>query len=120
MRRIKRGLNQAIGMAGTSTHDMRVGCVLYNRTRPTVWGVNHNRTHPRSLSRYGKIHAEMDAAICPIPVKGYDAYVARLTKPGKVAMAKPCDSCMTLLRHSGIKNVYWTITEGKWGTLRLN
>ena len=120
MKRIKIGLNKAVAYASSSRHDMRMACILFHGSRPLVWCVNHNRTHPKSLSRYGKVHAEMDAVICPVSTNGLDAYVARLTKPGKISMARPCDSCMTMLRLAGIRRVYWTIDEHNYGELKLN
>lgn len=120
MRRIQKGLRLAIEGCRDSTHDMRMCCVLIGRSRIRR-GLNQNKTHPKSLSRYGKIHAELDAVLYGNGgTIGMDAYVARLTKPGDVAMAKPCESCMTMLRHAGIKNVYWTEGPNTWKTLRLN
>ncbi len=45
-------------------------------------------------------------------------YVARVTKAGRVAMARPCPRCMKQIREFGIKQICYTTNEG-YATERL-
>ena len=43
-------------------------------------------------------------------------YVARVHKDRiTVAQAKPCKRCQALIRHHGVKKVYYTIGPNEWG-----
>ena len=50
---------------------------------------------------------------------GSCVYVARVTKAGVWAMAKPCQACETRLRNMRVKQVQYTIGVGKYGVLRF-
>lgn len=42
---------------------------------------------------------------------GSTVYVARVTRSGELANAKPCKTCMTALRRKGVKRVYFTVDQ---------
>lgn len=47
-------------------------------------------------------------------------YVARVARiDGKLAMARPCMDCMTLLRMRKVRTVYYTISETEYGVIDL-
>jgi tRNA(Arg) A34 adenosine deaminase TadA len=51
---------------------------------------------------------------------GATVYVGRVLRlDGSVAMAKPCVRCENLLRHRGVKRVYYTIGPKEWGCLEF-
>lgn len=50
---------------------------------------------------------------------GSTVYVARVTKNGLDAIARPCHSCQKVLASSGVKKVYYTIGENEYGTMLL-
>lgn len=44
---------------------------------------------------------------------GSIVYVARVTEKGNsIAIAKPCQSCMNMLKSKKVKRVYWTTNDG--------
>lgn len=78
---------------------------------------NYTKTHPLQ-ARYSKrvgeaekiyLHAEISAIIrCRNLSKAHKIFVARVSKDGRYAMAKPCPACMTAIRESGIKIIEHT------------
>jgi len=45
-------------------------------------------------------------------------WVARqLRLNGRMAMARPCKTCETLLSYAGVERVHYTISEMEWGTM---
>lgn len=70
---------------------------------------------------HGDIHAEVQALrkLWPSERKGTKVVSVRMTKAGKITMAKPCPSCESFLRENGIKKVYYTDPEGAFQEMRL-
>lgn len=63
--------------------------------------------------------AHAEARLCKKLDTGATVYVARVTRDGKWAMARPCAACRVRLRAKMVKMVYYTIGENEWGTLEL-
>lgn len=64
----------------------------------------------------GKIHAEVDALL-PLfrnktDLSKASIYVYRQRKDGSLGLARPCGSCMKLIKKLGIKNIYYTNENG--------
>lgn len=93
-------------------------------------GVNSLKSHPiqkKFSSNPHRIflHAETDCLIRtakmihPEDFNRLYMYVARVKKgpDGKFvpALAKPCDGCMGLIQHHGLKGVFWTTDLGDVG-----
>lgn len=79
------------------------------------WGVNRNRTHPRSKNYYQSIHAELDAII-GVPresLSGSKIYIIRVTRIGHLASSKPCVKCVALLSALGLKSMTYVSEDGK-------
>lgn len=78
----------------------------------SVVATGHNR---------GWCHAEVAALkkLWPSERKGCKIYSFRVTKTGKMAMAKPCKECQTFLRENGVKIVYYTNTKGDMEKMKL-
>lgn len=97
--------------ASYSLHQFKVGAVIVRKNRLLSFGHNKpHRTHPRSKNAWNRIHAELDA-ILGVPLeelKGAEAYVVRITNTGLLAMSRPCEHCMALLKEVGIRKVYYT------------
>ena len=51
---------------------------------------------------------------------GAYVYVARVTKGGSLALAKPCRGCTQGLRNKGVKRVYYSISDDEFGVMDLN
>ena len=107
-------INLAIKEAKKSSHDFRLGAVIYKGKKIINSGFNQShKTHPISKHPFSTIHAEVDAIIGTRreEMDGADIYVHRLLKNGKSGLAKPCQYCESLLRDIGIKKIYWSDNE---------
>lgn len=102
-----------------STHDFRLGAVVYRRHYPIGSGCNEGRkTTPRSPHPYYAIHAEVAAVVSAARCLGWkefddcSIYVHRIKKDNSVAMAKPCKYCMGMLVNLNFKSVAYSIGDG--------
>lgn len=94
----------------------RVGAILFSRKHILQAKHNSYKTHPALVKffKYPFMHAE---AACILAhgldnCKGLDMLVMRVGKKNDVTMAKPCDSCADLIRHVGIRKVYYSDWSG--------
>lgn len=85
------------------------------------------RTHPlqqiynlerfQSASAPPRVHAEV-AALAPIryldkkALEKCEVYVYRALHDGSPAMARPCASCLRMIKELGIKKIYYTTHDG--------
>lgn len=51
---------------------------------------------------------------------GSIVYVARTLKDGKIAMAKPCQGCVSAMKNRGVYKCYYTISDDEYGCILLN
>ena len=49
---------------------------------------------------------------------GATLWVARVTKEGVWALARPCPTCQAFIENKGVKKVYYTIGPNEWGIWR--
>jgi len=72
------------------------------------------KTHPKSNASYNTLHAEVDALIGLDfdLTKDCDAYIFREHKDGKLALARPCSTCMLALKKAGINTIFYTVDGG--------
>lgn len=100
-----------------------VGCVAVYKGYILSVGYNSNKTHPiqkiYNKERFSadntphSLHAEI-AALCLIKNRSdidwtsVDLYIYRENKKGEPRMAKPCASCIAMIKDLGIVNVYYT------------
>lgn len=109
-----------------SDHRVRVGAVVVKQHRIISSGCNSStRTDIIQAKldgkRYGcdcagKLHAE-SAALIPfikrkMDLSGAVIYVYRERRDGTIANARPCPSCMSLIKQAGIKKIYYTTNDG--------
>ena len=96
--------------AARSTHDFRLGAVIFKGRNVISMGWNKaEKTHPKSNTPYGRIHAEFDAInSAGTDIVGADIYVHRLLKNGNPGLSRPCRGCMTKLREAGIRNIFFS------------
>ena len=106
---------------------VKIGCVLACGNKIIGSGFNCEKTHPlqaiynseRFEGGEAKLHAETHAII-PLLKKNIDwknvqIYVFRDKKEdGKrvISMARPCKSCMKMIKDIGIKDIYYTTEDG--------
>ena len=94
----------------------RLGCVIVKKNRIVGLGFNSNKTSPHSPDKFKTIHAEWDAT-CGVSLKdlkGSTAYILRIRKDGSYGIAKPCESCLSILKHCGVEQVCYTTQVGEF------
>ena len=104
----------------------KIGAVVVLKRRIVSSGFNtSNKTHPlqKQYNKYRfagdgnhQCHAEL-SALLPLIKSGVDlscssVFVYRSHKDGTLAMARPCKSCMALIKDCGIKRVFYTTETG--------
>lgn len=115
---MKKGIiNKAIEEAKKSKYyPYKIGAVVFKNSSIISWGHNEirsSRIHPKHKIWENSLHAEQ-AALIGLDwekLNNVSIFVCRLTRSNKFAMARPCDNCMSLLRHIGIKKVYYTVNN---------
>jgi deoxycytidylate deaminase len=106
-------------VATNSCYHIQLGCVIFKGKRIVSTGYNVACRSVRSINRKfikfpGSIHAEVAAILAAKQdLKGCDILVVRLGKMGLLAQAKPCPMCMNYLDYVGIRQVWYSDTEGK-------
>jgi len=114
----------AVATAEKSDHDKwRLGSVVWRGGSVLSTGVNRVKNDPSvvedSKHFHCSIHAEADALRNAGDTRGARLFVARVTRSGNLALAKPCSRCMEAIREHGIKRVYYTDENGEWTFFRV-
>lgn len=119
-------LKVAANVATLSNFKYKLGAVLCKQHKIISSGCNSDTVTDPIQSRLdterhgcycpGKLHAET-STLLPfikkrIDISGSELYIARVTKAGSYGMARPCPSCMKLIKQCGIKKIYYTTNEG--------
>lgn len=119
-RRDYRWLQRSIGVALTSRHSYRMGALAVRGGNLLAYATNKHRNHPRLVEDWYdcSFHAEQ-SLIENCDTVSSIVYVARVTPAGRVAIAKPCQSCLRLLSEAGAKRVVWTHNEDTVGMMSL-
>lgn len=115
--------------AAKSTSRFRVGALLTNK-KYRVGGFNDMlKTHPNTaqfnsieLKSYvdgtrNSIHAEQRVLTRSTKNAGATIYIARLTLEDKLALARPCDMCYTLIEDAYVKRIVYSIGDDEWGEI---
>lgn len=108
-------VDAAIGNPGVKGKYKMAAGVFY-KNRLVAVGLNQYKTHPIMLQgnyREGQVylHAEADAIVKAsklVDLSQCHMHVVRVTKGGRLALAKPCLGCFHLLNIFGLKEVTWT------------
>lgn len=50
---------------------------------------------------------------------GSIVFVARLRRDGSFSLAKPCKNCLNALKRKKVKNIYYSISNHKYGMIAL-
>ena len=105
---------------------VHIGCVITEGNHRIISsGCNSTKTHPlqKQLNRerfevdsVHSLHAEV-SALLPLMKEDIDfskveVYTHRNYANGKIAMARPCPSCMKLIKDLGIKKIHYTTGDG--------
>jgi deoxycytidylate deaminase len=114
---VEEAINQA-NRANDFVRKYRHGAVIFNK-RGTVLskGFNCKRNIP-ALRKYGynpeySLHSEANAILKADreDLVGSSILVVR-TGATKLCLSKPCEFCMNMIHEAGIKNVYYSDTDG--------
>lgn len=92
----------------------KLGCVIVRGNKIVSIGFNQLKTHPKSVTPYRQLHAEL-SAILDIEksiLKGCQAYVYREHADGTLAPSRPCQYCRAALSSVGIERVFFTDDSG--------
>jgi deoxycytidylate deaminase len=124
--RHKRWIDRAILAANNSEHPQWwLGACVVKSGRVLSVGWNRDQNDPAYLDlvdiQKGKAstHAEIDALRHAGDPRGSTIYVGRITRSGYIACARPCRNCLKHIAQAGVKSVWWTDYDGKFGNIRL-
>jgi len=108
----------AIKQAEKSDYRIRMGAVIFNKKKIIAVGHNHTNSLTRKLKPKfqewpDSIHAEVDAILnAKTDLRDCDLMVIRINQKKQFRISKPCEHCMALIAHVGIKNVYFSNDDG--------
>ena len=91
-------------------HGPHMGCVCVDGHRVVTSGHNAMKTNPMQ-HRYNRFR-DFDPKYPARVHAEVTLYVYREHKDGSPAMARPCKSCMALIKNLGIKKVFYTTDDG--------
>lgn len=98
----------------------KVGAVIFDGKR--IISVGHNRKgicgkiHPKYQNSKDSVHAEQSAIIKTKnwnKLCGASIIIVRLNKSGNMSMGFPCEMCLNMINHVGIKHVYYSSYYGE-------
>lgn len=104
----------------------QVGCVVMIKNKVLAVGYNCDKTHPlqkeynkfrinkfRGTHRlHAEIHALSQIKDMDIDWRKVEVYIYRETKAGRPALARPCNSCMQMMKSLGIRKIFYTTDDG--------
>lgn len=116
--------SRAIALAARSTHSQwHLGAVLWRGGSVLAAGANTVRNHPSIVDNAHltdcSVHAEAAALKRAGNPKGATLYVARVTRQGRLGLAKPCGHCEEAIRAAGVRRVCFTTGTGAWDSYRV-
>lgn len=102
---------KAIRLSEKARHKChRHAALVYRGGNLVAQGVNHD-----------EVHAEVQALkkLWPDHRRGTTVLSVRMTRGGKLGMAKPCPECEEYMREAGVKKVVYSDDNGQMQTMRL-
>ena len=111
-RKLPLGLRMAKLASNKSTCKIKMGASLISKAGRIILAHNKIKTSPKTLEWYrfaNQSHAEFNlfARMTP-PISGIVS-VYRQFANGEIAMARPCNSCISMLLYYGIRVIIYTI-----------
>lgn len=94
----------------SNARNFRIGSVIARGRKIMGLGANDVvKTHPKSNSPHGHIHAELSAMLnARADITGATLYVFRAGNKEAPLLAKPCKHCQALIKQSGLKFVVYS------------
>ena len=118
--RHKRYVGLAKKLANSSAcPDHKHGAVLVRGGSVINWSINRNRVQrwAQKFRAHGCGHATHHAELGAIlgvareKTQGADVYVVRVNKRDNLLLSKPCPMCEEVLRHVGVKRVFYSVDD---------
>lgn len=113
-------LRKAIEEAEKSSYRFKIGCVIFKGSRIISSGHNEIRSCSKILDKYKKyknaLHAEQAAIIKTDwrKLNGCSILTVKISgNMGYLGISKPCNMCYELIKHVGIKEMYYTNEHGE-------
>lgn len=102
--------------AGGKRSRFRLGAVLVHKKQILTAKYNSMKTHPLMgfFYDYPHLHAEA-ACIFNLGLDNCadaDLYVMRIDRKNRPALARPCINCQKLIKHVGIKRIFYSTDIG--------
>ena len=104
---------------------VHIGAVIVRKNQVIAEGANLEKSHPvqKKFDKYNPckredfkhfLHAEVAAIIKTGQTDLSDCaiYIYREDKTGKLAMCRPCPTCVALIKAVGIKKIFYSTEEG--------
>lgn len=118
-------MSLAISTAEKSDHSRwRLGSVIWRGGSVISTGFNRVKNDPAIIENdkyfHCTVHAEVDALKNAGSAEGAKIFVARITRSGRLGLAKPCPRCEDAIREAGIKKVFYTDEKGQWSWFRVS
>ena len=104
-----------------SDYVVKLAAAIFNKNKFVCMGHNKTKQHPILLKKYKlySTHAECDV-ILKSKNEGNILIVVRVRRQdGKFTMAKPCKKCMSFIKDSGIKKIWFTNWNGELEFLKV-
>lgn len=121
-------INKGILEAENSLHpQFQHGAVLFNKRRIFNSSPNDRSRYSKFADRFisneftATVHAEIGAILNqPKTVtEGSDIFVVRINKKGDLMNSKPCKMCQAAMEFVGIRNCYFSTSDGEIRKMRI-
>lgn len=114
-------IKRAIQEAEKSTYKVKIGAVIFKGSR--IISSGHNKISSSTIkNKYrvwkNSVHAEQDALnnskVSWKDLKGCSILIIKVSKAlGLLSNAHPCSMCGDLINHVGLKNIYYSTSNGE-------
>ena len=92
--------------------EFRVGAAAYRSGKLIAVGCNSKKTDPQANNFSKRIHAEHALYLNAWrDLANSTVLVLRLSRKNTLSMARPCDSCLPLLRGANVKRILYSNTD---------
>ena len=111
-------VNKLKALKDKSDHEQYpMSCVVLYKGRALSGASNCNKTHPQvsRINPVKKMHCEIAAVLRIKPVdilKHCLVVIYRESKDGKMALARPCPTCMIFLKQKGVRKISYSTPVG--------
>jgi len=96
----------------TEELEFRVGAAAFRSGKMIATGFNCSKTDPKATNFTRRIHAELALFLnADRSLDGTTVLVLRLNRRGTLSLARPCDSCLPLLRAANVKRILYSDTD---------